>query len=81
MFLIIIVIYLFRLKYFVTNLFHNLGTWVEILVNPMPESHESKGISFILSPVNEFRYIAHIANLLQHGQYSFIGSTMQRSPE
>ena len=62
-------------------LLHDFCTWVEVFVNPVTEAHQTEGVVLVLGFGNELIDTGHIADLVEHFNDSFVGTTVRGSPE
>ena len=69
------------LQHFVAGLLHDPCAWVVILVDAMPEAHQTEGIILVLRLLDVFRNAIDRTDFLQHVERSLVGATMRRPPE
>ena len=60
---------------------HHPRARIEVLVNPVPETHQPERIVLVLCPVDEFGNAIHGSDLAQHLQAGLVGAAMGRAPK
>src|SRR5690606_4129491 len=68
-------------QHLVAGLLHDLGARVEVLVHAVAEAHQLERIVLVLGLGQEFLDVRNVADLVEHGQYGFVGAAVCRSPQ
>ena len=68
-------------QHLVRCLFHDLGSGIKVLVDPMSESHQAERIVFVFCLRNVFIDSVYCADLFEHFYYGFIGTPVRGTPE
>jgi hypothetical protein len=64
-----------------THLLHLTGTWIEVLVNSVAESHDTEGTVLVLGLGDILGYSVLRLDLIKHFEACLIGTTMSWAPE
>ena len=64
------------------GLLDDLHARVEVLVDPVAEAHQARGVVAALGPLDEFRAVMpSVADLLEHLDHGLVGAAVGRPPE
>ena len=67
-------------QHFMAGLLHDLGAWVVVLVDPVPETHEAEAVVLVLGATDIFRDALGLADLAQHVQSRLVGAAVRGTP-
>ena len=63
----------------ISKLPHKSGSWVEVLIDTMSESHQH--LLAVLNVLNELGNVLNITNLVEHAEHSLVGTTVTGAVE
>ncbi len=60
---------------------HHGRAWIVVFINAVTKAHQTEGVIFVFGAFNKFRNMLNGADLFQHTQGRFVGTTVRRSPQ
>ncbi len=69
------------IQYLVTHFLHLFGSWIEVLVDSVSETHNTESTILIFGFSDIFRHSVFRFNLVKHLKACLVGTTVSRTPK